>query len=87
MKITLKGLCELLNANMPKHLHANVEVCWIDYGAGISDTTIVIYDTVEPRPWGGYQALCPREIEEFKNNEFTLDMAIAFVNKINERGW
>jgi hypothetical protein len=84
MFITMQGLCGLINANMSLST-AVCEECWIDWGARISDVTIIVYN--DNTSFGSYQTLSPRQIELFKKGTFTLEEAIKVVKEMQERGW
>lgn len=82
MKVTLKALKELIEANTS--IKPTIEYIWIDYGAGWKDWTLV---SSEQEYHMKYQMLNPREVNDINKGTFTIEDAKNLINKINRRGW
>ena len=85
MKTNLEVLKALIEANKEgtKIIEVSVEEVWMDYGAGIAHTTIVIYYHDEiMRRVSSYQALNPYETEKFKEGTMTVEEMISCAKKV-----
>ena len=82
MKVTLKALKELIEANTS--IKPTIEYIWIDYGAGWKDWTLVAPEKEDDM---GYQMLNPREVNAINKGTFTIEDAKNLIDKINNRGW
>ena len=82
MKVTLKALKELIEANTS--IKPMIKNIWIDYGAGWKDWTLVAPETEDDM---SYQMLNPREVNAINTGTFTIEDAKNLIDKINNRGW
>lgn len=81
MKVSMEALVELIRANTNNS--AVIKGTWEDYGAGMWWNTIIINEGTN----NSYQALNPKEHRMLMEGDFTIEMAIDFIQKMKNRGW